>query len=666
VVANLSRFVQTVRLDLGLFKGRVPVEISGRTEFPEISEAPYFLSMGPYAFYWFTLKLQPSVIQPKPQAEIPTLAVSGAWSSVFSQPELKGKLEALLPDYLAQFRWFGGSTRTVQTAKIVEALAVPYDHRQAYLVGLHVDYIQGDPQTYWLYLSATQGESAIQLLTETPQAAIARLRLAGHDQGAVLYDAIADKTFLTALLTATAQGQTLAGLAGELIVTSTEFFTALSGDRLPVDPSLVGGDHSLVGGDHSNTSIIYSDATNSGSSPQLLLKLFRKAESGINPDLEVRRFLDQQRFEHITSIAGYLEYQPPKATSISVGILQQYIADARSSWDYTLDSLRDYFEQVAMAQTALAEVPVPSSCLLELQTVFDEDLGEDLPLHKGTEPGLPAATLLPYLTEPTETAAARLFAAHTIGAYLANVQLLGQRTAELHVALASNPDNADFAPEPFTSFYQRSMYQYSRNLVGHVFILLKERLNSMPAEVKPLAQMVLHHHQDYLERFRLILDLKITAMRTRYHGSYHLGHVLYTGNNFVIIDFEGNATRNVNERRMKRSPLRDVASMLQSLNYAANFALQSEVENGLIQADQFLRMEQWAQFWENWVSAAFLHAYLKTARQDSFLPTTPQELKVLLNNYLLEQAIYDLGYKLVNRPNQLQIPLQRMLQFQSL
>lgn len=258
----------------------------------------------------------------------------------------------------------------------------------------------------------------------------------------------------------------------------------------------------------------------------------------------------------------------------------------------------------------------------------------------------------------------RLFASQTIGSYLANVQLLGQRTAELHIALASDLNTPSFAPEPFTSLYQRSLYQYCRNLSGQVFLRLRDRLHTLPEDTRSLAQTALSRHEQYLERFRLILDYKITAKRTRYHGDYHLGQALYTGKDFIIIDFEGDASRVLNERRMKRSPLRDIAGMLQSFHYAASYALQSEMNSGMIHADQGSRMQQWSQFWEYWVSAAFLHAYLATASQDSFLPTQAAELKVMLDHYLLERAIHDLGYELNNRPDQIKIPLQRILQFQ--
>lgn len=166
-----------------------------------------------------------------------------------------------------------------------------------------------------------------------------------------------------------------------------------------------------------------------------------------------------------------------------------------------------------------------------------------------------------------------------------------------------------------------------------------------------------------MEHFRRVLDLKITALRTRYHGDYHLGQVLYTGKDFFIIDFEGEAIINVNERRMKRSPLRDVASMMQSFYYAVSRAFEDEVESGMIHPEQRDRMEQWAQFWERWVSAGFLHAYLRTAQQGNFLPQTQRELEVLLDNYSLTKVLSDLSYRLVNRPDQVKVLLQRVLRF---
>jgi maltose alpha-D-glucosyltransferase/alpha-amylase len=384
-------------------------------------------------------------------------------------------------------------------------------------------------------------------------------------------------------------------------------------------------------GEQSNTSINYGD--------RFILKLFRKVEEGINPDLEIGRFLTQKkRLEHFASIAGALEYRRPKAQAMTLGILQEFIPDTLSTWDYTLDRLRDYFEAVVVQQSDLSEAPLPKASLLDLQATKASLL--DL-----QEMELPALATL------------------TIGSYLSSAQLLGQRTAELHIALASDSDNPDFAPEAFSSFYQRSIYQSARNLTGQVMLLLKKQLKQLPPETQTLAQAVLNRQDQIMGRFQLVLNQKITALRTRCHGDYHLGQVLYTGKDFIIIDFEGEPARNLSERRMKRSPIRDVAGMLQSFNYAANMALRNEIESGMITQNALPIMEQWAQYWYSWVSATFLKSYLATASVDSFLPKTKSELQVLLDAYVLEKVIYELGYELNNRPDWVEIPLQRILQF---
>lgn len=656
IVANLSRFVQTVELDLATFQGRILIEIFGRTEFPAIGEAPYFLSLGPYAVYWFTL--QPSRVQLPASKELPTLQLEASQAELFSQPALRGELEVLLCDYFSRFYWFGNKTRTIQAAHITEAIALPYDSKEAHAIWLQVDYIQGNSQTYLLFLSEAAGEQAIHLTSDNPQAVVARLQRANQDTGSVLFSATADEAFLRSLLEMMAGNRLFFGMAGKLYATATELFETLRGEHPDLDAS-------LLKGEHSNTSIIYSDLVNSNAAPPLILKLFRKVEEGINPDLEVRRFLDaHQRFPNIPSIAGWLEYHHAGSGVTTVGILQEYIADARNTWDYTLDSLRDYFESATVHYPDLTEVPLPCYSLLEIQPAFEQDIPiEEVRARDFSDSGICSISRSVQIVPTSDLGAMRLLASQAIGTYLANVQLLGQRTAELHLALASDPDHPDFAPEPFTSFYQRSIYQHARNLVGQVFWQLKEQLPSLPETIQSDARIVLAHQDHYLQRFRQILDQKITALRTRYHGDYHLGQVLYTGKDFVVIDFEGEANRAVNERRMKRSPLRDIAGMLQSFHYAASYGMTCEVESGIIHPDQCERMQQWAIFWEYWVSAAFLHSYLTSAHQGHFLPTTQQELKFLLDHYLLERAITDLGYELTHRPEHATIPLQRIVQF---
>jgi maltose alpha-D-glucosyltransferase/alpha-amylase len=345
----------------------------------------------------------------------------------------------------------------------------------------------------------------------------------------------------------------------------------------------------------------------------------------MHPDLELRRFLSEKKFlKHYAPVAGALEYRSitkagtQPSLPMTVGILQEYIQDTRIGWDYTLDSLQDYFELVTTQQADITEVPVPSGSLLELLKPFNDATTQTEPDAK-TENF--SASEIPLVPESLE------LANQTIGSYLVSAQLLGQSTAELHIALASDPENPDFAPEPFSSFYQRSIYQYARNLTGQTFLLLQDKLNGLPSDTQELARAALDRQQEILGRYQLLLNQKITAMRTRYHGDYHLGRVLYTGKDFIIFDFEGREGRSLSERRMKRSPLRDVAGMMLSFDYAASHGLRSEIERGMIRSGELPLIKAWSRFWSAWVSAAFLNSYLETASKIASCQRQPQNCK---------------------------------------
>ncbi len=169
---------------------------------------------------------------------------------------------------------------------------------------------------------------------------------------------------------------------------------------------------------------------------------------------------------------------------------------------------------------------------------------------------------------------------------------------------------------------------------------------------------MLDQEKEIFRRLRAILDLKITGQRTRHHGDYHLGQILYTGKDFVITDFEGEPARALSERRSKRSPLKDVAGMIRSFNYAAVTGL----KNGAFRAEDAAALEPWARFWNLWVAAAFLKSYVNAAGQSAFLPRSRDEMKVLLDLLILEKAIYEIAYELNNRPEWVRVPVRGVLE----
>jgi maltose alpha-D-glucosyltransferase/alpha-amylase len=376
--------------------------------------------------------------------------------------------------------------------------------------------------------------------------------------------------------------------------------------------------------EQSNTSIRFGD--------RLILKLFRKLEAGINPDLEIGRFLTEQTdFRHTPRVAGALEIRGRGHEPVTLGVLQEFIPNEGDAWRYTLDSLGRFFDRVAMSwgQTAAAATAggvVPAEPLTALA---ERELGAD--------------------------------DFERIGTYVPTVRLLAERTAELHIALASGRGK-DFAPEPFSELYQRSLYDSMRSLTKKNLRLLRSRLAACPEAERPAAEWVLAAEERILDRFHRLTSRKLAAERTRVHGDYHLGQVLYTGRDFVILDFEGEPARSLSERRLKRSPMRDVAGMLRSFQYAAYVALFEEVASGVSSAEAGPALESWALYWERWVSAAFLQAYLNRVRGAEFLPASAEEREILLDTFLLEKAIYELGYELNNRPDWVRIPLQGIRQ----
>lgn len=375
------------------------------------------------------------------------------------------------------------------------------------------------------------------------------------------------------------------------------------------------------------------------------MKLFRRLEAGISPDLEVGRFLTERGFPNIPPLAGALEYEIERprgvgmtqpAEPVTLAILQRFVPNQGDAWRYTLAALDGYLERVAA--------------------------------HAQPEQGA-QSTLRPpagrhLLDRASEQAPPEVHEA--IGPYLVSAQMLGRRSAELHAALSSDPTQPGFAPEPFTLEYQQSLYRSIRNLATQCVELIANKLarerQGVPSTLIEARRLFESDGGEaLLAPVGFLLNAPVDAVRTRCHGDYHLGQVLYTGSDFVIIDFEGEPARPLGERRMKHSPLKDVAGMLRSFHYAAYAALFNHTPGGT--PDERRRwLEGWVGLWYDWVAASYLQEYLLVARDYTFLPADRHTLGLLLDSYLLEKAIYELVYELNNRPDWIQIPLQGILQ----
>ncbi|MBN2032412.1 MAG: maltose alpha-D-glucosyltransferase [Deltaproteobacteria bacterium] len=608
VVANLSRFVQYVELDLSSRAGQVPVEIFGRSFFPPIGKGLYPLSLGPHGFFWFSLEQQGKgrMVPTVEKEDLPVILVSGEGKLPFDR-ETKMLVERALPAYLMKTRWFRAKGRSIKSVGFGEYLSV---NHEILLSVVQVDYAEGDGESYLLPLMLVEGKGERSLLNEYPWAAIARLRDQEKGTEAVLCDAIVDRAAAEALLYFMVRGRKTRAARGEIVGTITKAFNRFQGESL--EPS-------VMKAEQTNTSVVFGK--------QFVLKLIRRLEEGINPDLEIGRFLTERCCDFAPPLAGAVEYRRAGTEPVTLAILQKFVPNQGDAWYYTLDVLKTYFERVTVERAETRALPLPES------TLASSPQGD-----------VPSAVY------------------ELIGHYLESARLLGQRTGKLHVLLSSEKKNPHFRPEAFSSLYQRGLYQSMRTLTGRVFQLLRKKIKSVPEAVASEAVRILELEKTILDRLRIVTERKITAQRIRCHGDLHLGQFLYTGNDFVIIDFEGEPGRPLSERKIKRSPLRDVSGMIRSFDYAVNSALFDQEAHGIISPDDMPYLEWCANLWKAWVGRVYLEAYLNATSQSEFLPRTREETGLLLNVYLLEKAVYELGYELNNRPEWLKIPLRGIVQ----
>ena len=603
VVANLSRFAQAVELDLAEFRGSRPVEMFGRTAFPPIDTVPYLITLSPHAFYWFLLQPEAAVSR-RGEAEhwAPSAELEGDWQELILG-ESREQLEEVLPAYLRTRRWFRGKAREVSSVGVVQALPVAVGAREVLVTLVEVRYLDRDSEIYVMAIGFAETERARSMTASDPDSILLSIRNRG-----VLYEAATDEAFVNVLIDGVGRRRRWRGKGGDLVGSRTRSFGELRGTDGPLRAT-------ALRGEQTNTSVNLGD--------RLLLKLFRKLEPGVNPDLEIGRHLTERTsFRQVPLLAGGLEFRGRQGEPMTVAVIHQFVPSEGDAWGYTVNALSQYFERALVPRAQPGEAELGSGSL------FDR-----------------AHADLPSLIE------------ESAGAYLDNARLLGQRTAELHLALAEDNENPALSPEPFTALYRRSLYQSLRSLARTTFDLLRRRQTSLPEDAREQARAVLGSEEQLLRQVRAVLDRKVRISRIRIHGDYHLGQVLFTGKDFVIVDFEGEPSRSLSERRFKRAALRDVAGMIRSFEYAAEYA----IRRGPGRPEDVPILRPWARAWHRWASALFLRGYLNTASDAPFLPRSREDASALLDFYLLDKAVYELRYELNSRPDWVGIPLAGIL-----
>ncbi|MBL7858224.1 MAG: maltose alpha-D-glucosyltransferase [Cyclobacteriaceae bacterium] len=600
VVANLSQFSQATTLNLAQYKDCDITEVFSQNRFMSVRDGDYAITIGPYGYFWFQVDAAERKEKSEASGELPLLKTDISWERLFDNyNEVRTFERKMLPPFMKKCRWFGGKAKVVSKIAVHKTIPLKVDGDTHFLTVIEVHYVQRLPELYFLPLTFVPSDSILERVEYTVQSVVCRAEIQGT--AGFIMDSSYDRVFRDFLFISMDKSVRVKDDEGGVLEFNSSVFAKIDTSK--------GVDSKILKADQSNTAIIYND--------QYFFKFYRKLEKEVNPDLEIVRFLSEHTtFQNSPKYAGSIEYHDAEGKPIVFGLLQQKVENQGDAWGMAVDSVGRYYERV---MTKAKNIKLPK--LVNDPAIKFEDAPELIQEFIGR-------------------------------GFYERVVRLGQRTAEMHLALTSDTSDPAFAPENFTANYQRSLYSSLRKLLRDRFNLLESSMQKLSPEAQDLAHKVLAMESAILESFGEVYQTRIAATKIRIHGDFHLGQVLFTGKDFVIIDFEGEPGFSFSERRLKKNAMKDVAGMMRSFHYAA-FGKLLLNENYRDRDLDFL--EQAAEQWQHYVSRFYLGAYMERIGMGNKLP---EEYDILIRTFLIEKAIYELGYELNGRPDWTIIPLR--------
>src|SRR6267378_3930062 len=589
-VANLSRSAQATELDLSAWKDRIPLEMLGRTRFPAIGELPYMITLAPYGFYWFQLKerdksehVAPSVA---PEFETLVVPLGATWVSLARTRSVFER--DVLPGHLARTRWY--PERSAKAIDPIVTAAIPFcdigdnkpwlaffeatqrSETTRYVLPMRIEWVRFDRERY------------------NPRA-FAAVRQ-GAREGTLL-DVATDPIFIALLLRNLREHLTVeeAGLRLEFRPTSKLSDTPI---KTPEHIRAVETEQS------NSTALVDNDC---------VVKIYRKLVSGINPEIEIGRFLTEVAgFANTPALLGSIELVEGNNRS-AIAIINAFVENQGDAWTVT----SAYLDRFVDEQRLLAASE--------------------------------------HVRESEDQAP-----------YLRYMSQIGRRVAEMHLALASNDEIADFAPEPSGPADVQRWTEDVMTRAERAFDALKQRRDSIKDADRVLADQILAQRASLHERLSALLPPDIDGLNIRHHGDFHLGQILIVKDDIFIIDFEGEPRRSLAERRRKAPAARDVAGLIRSIDYSATAALERALK---VAPDENGKLGAALAEWRDRSAAAFLAAYREIVANQRLWPADPHASEQMLNFFLLEKAVYEIEYELAHRPEWLRVPLTGMIRILS-
>lgn len=527
-----------------------------------------------------------------------TLTEATGWSELFKQETFQSKLMLqVLPSYMRNTRWYAAKTQQAKSYKIEQQMPfVMEDGETAFFITIEINFTAGFTEYYFMTLAFVPEETEIDL-----KGIVSNITVGGT-KGKVI-DALYSEEFRRSLYNQILSQKTL-----------TDGNTKLLFERGKVLRSSPAYESSRVMNfDQSNTSIEYNG--------KYFFKAYRRLFQDANPDLELTKFLsDEGAFKNCPRYGGSISWIKNQYATLSIGIMQEKIENIGEAWNHTLDMIHGYFERINATDMSVSDIQDIAS----FDFIGPDQLKSDFRLLIGDD-------------------------------VIAKVERMALRIAEMHIALFDNKVDLKFNPISFNGDYtvwlkNRIIYQ-----VNARFILVEENIDKLSGMAQEYAQTFLENREFITSQFLAFEEKALNSSRIRIHGDLHLGQILMTEeDDFYIIDYEGEPESTIRDRKVKQTPLKDVAGMLRSFHYAVYATIFDEKNDyGLSQEMLFEAGEKYYRA----ITAIFLNKYVQTAMDGNLDIGYNSEIKYLLKYHLLEKAVYEIGYELKARPDWVIIPL---------
>ena len=578
-VANLSRSAQAAEIDMSPWRGRRPLELLGRTSFPVIGESSYLVTLAPYGFFWLQLcELSETAAAVPIAPEFETLVVTSGWKSLM-QGRSRTVLERdVLPAFLASRRWFSERGNKSIATRIAGSVPLPSSEAE---LGMALVEAGGRARAATYLLPLVIRWTRLERERHSPVALAAVRR--GAREGTLL-DAAADASFIGFILDQLRRPQVLEWEGRRIEFRST--------GEIADDVAAALEEIRAVDAEQSNTTALVGN--------RYVVKLFRRIEPGINPEIELGRYLTETvRFPNTPALLGTAELEE-NGSRAAVAVVHRFVENQGDAWAVTNAYLDRFVEEQRLLTAEAAG-------------------------HSDEQ-----------------------------AAYLHRIEHVGQRVAELQLALAGREDVVDFAPEPISAADIRRWTESLRERAVHTLDHLARRRSDLADTDRQLLERVLSTRESLASLLHELLPDTLDAVKIRHHGDFHLGQMLIVKDDVFIIDFEGEPRRSIEDRRQKAPAARDVAGLIRSIDYSATGALERALRSAPDDEDKIARA---LEGWRASAVAAFLAGYRRSLTNLRLWPRSTQAADRLLDFFLLEKAFYEIEYELAHRPDWLRVPL---------